>query len=57
LHRKPCALLNQDGYYDALLAFLDRAVEQGFLQQRYRRALLVATDLETALHRLAAAAS
>ena len=57
LHRKPCALLNQDGYYDPLLAFLDRAVEQGFLQQRYRRALLVATDLETVLHRLAAATS
>ena len=36
LHRKPCALLNQDGYYDPLLAFLDRAVEEGFLQPRYR---------------------
>ena len=57
MHHKPCALLNQDGYYDPLLEFLDRAVEQGFLQQRYRRALFVATDLETALHRLAAASS
>jgi uncharacterized protein (TIGR00730 family) len=55
LHRKPCALLNQDGYYDPLLQFLDRAVEQGFLHTRYRAALLVANDAETALDRLAAA--
>ncbi len=56
LHRKPCALLNQDGYYDPLLMFLDRAVEQGFLQPRYRAALLVDADPEGALDRLAAAA-
>lgn len=55
LHRKPCALLNQDGYYDPLLAFLDRAVEEGFLQPIYRAALLVDADVETALDRLASA--
>jgi uncharacterized protein (TIGR00730 family) len=57
LHRKPCALLNLDGYYDPLLAFLDRAVEEGFLQPQYRAALLVATDVETALEELATAVS
>jgi uncharacterized protein (TIGR00730 family) len=57
LHRKPCALVNLDGYYDALLAFLDRAVAEGFLQPRYRAALLVAADVETALEQLAAAVS
>ena len=57
LHRKPCALLNQDGYYDPLLAFLDRSIAKGFLQPRYRAALLVATDVETALGQLAAAVS
>jgi len=57
LHRKPCALLNMDGYYDPLLAFLDHAVDEGFLEPRYRAALLVADDLETALDRLTAAAS
>jgi hypothetical protein len=40
-----------------LLAFLDRAVAEGFLQARYRAALLVAADVETALDRLAAAVS
>ena len=57
LHRKPCALLNQDGYYDPLLQFLDRAVEQGFLQPRYRAALLVVAEPEIALDQLAAAAA
>src|SRR4029450_3494621 len=57
LHRKPCALLNQYGYYDPLLAFLDHAVDGGFLGTRDRAALLVADDLETALDRLAAASA
>ena len=57
LHRKPCALLNLDGYYDPLLAFLDHAVDEGFLEPRYGAALLVADDLETALDRLTAVAS
>ena len=58
LHRKPCALLNQDGYYDPLLEFLDRAVEEGFLQPRYRRgAASWPPTVETALDQLSAAAS
>src|SRR5262249_25841237 len=57
LHRKPCALLNQDGYYDPLIAFLDRAVDTGFLQPDNRAALLVDTDLEALLGRLAAAST
>ncbi|RLN18034.1 hypothetical protein C2845_PM02G26360 [Panicum miliaceum] len=31
IHRKPVGLLNVDGYYDSLLAFIDRAVEEGFI--------------------------
>jgi uncharacterized protein (TIGR00730 family) len=52
LHRKPCALLNYNGYYDALLAFLDHAVEQGFLRPRHRAALLTDAELEKLLDRL-----
>lgn len=54
LHRKPCALLNQSGYYDALIAFLDHAVEQGFLRPRHRAALLVGDDAGTLIERLSA---
>jgi|SRR5262245_22552005 len=53
LHRKPCGLLNQNGYYDPLIAFLDRCVNEGFLRSRDRAALLVDTDLQRLLDRLA----
>lgn len=57
LHAKPCGLLNVRGYYDPLLALLDRAVEQGFLRREHR-GLLVDTDpaglLEQLVNRLPA---
>jgi uncharacterized protein (TIGR00730 family) len=52
IHRKPCGLLNFQGFYDPLIAFLDRAVEEGFLRPRHRDALLVETDLGRLLSRL-----
>jgi hypothetical protein len=42
LHLKPCGLLNVDGYYDELIAFLDNAVTEGFLAQQDRGLLMVA---------------
>jgi len=52
LHRKPCGLLNIGGYYDPLVAFLDRCVAAGFLQQRHRAALIVDTDPRRLIERL-----
>ena len=52
LHHKPCGLLNHAGYYDALIAFLDNAVERGFLRPRHRAALIVDTDMSRLLERL-----
>lgn len=43
-HRKPCGLLDVDGYYGLLAAFLDRAVEQGFVHPAHRGMLLAATE-------------
>jgi uncharacterized protein (TIGR00730 family) len=54
IHRKPCAFLNVQGYYDGLLAFLRHAVGQGFLQQRQYDELIVADGVEALLERLAA---
>jgi uncharacterized protein (TIGR00730 family) len=42
LQRKPCGLLNVDGYFDQLQAFLDHALAEGFLQEANRSLLLVA---------------
>lgn len=53
LHRKPCGLLNYEGYYDPLIQFVDRAVEEGFLRPRHRAALIVDTEMTRLLERLA----
>jgi len=41
LHRKASALLNINGYYDGLTAFLDHAVTEGFLARSHRELLVV----------------
>ena len=46
LHTKPIGLLEVDGYFGALEAFLDHAVAEGFVAERHRRLLLRATDID-----------
>jgi uncharacterized protein (TIGR00730 family) len=52
LQRKPSGLLNADGYYDALLEFLDRSVAAGFLHAASRATVLVDTVMERLLEQL-----
>ena len=52
LHRKPCGLLNVAGYFDALLAFLDHAVERDFLLPEHRAMLLAESDGAVLLDRM-----
>jgi len=52
-HSKPVGLLNVAGYYDGLLGFLDRAVQEGFLAPECRDLLMVETDFGKLLARLA----
>jgi uncharacterized protein (TIGR00730 family) len=54
LHRKPCGLLNVQGYFDRLLSFLDHTVEQGFVRREYDSLLSVAGTAATLLDALAA---
>lgn len=44
MHRKPCAILNVEGYYDPLLALFDRGVDEGFIHPANRRLVLQETD-------------
>jgi uncharacterized protein (TIGR00730 family) len=57
IHAKPLGLLNAGGYFDLLLAFLDRMVEERFLQRRHRALALVDREAEPLLDRLALAAA
>ncbi|MBM3150791.1 MAG: TIGR00730 family Rossman fold protein [Chloroflexi bacterium] len=43
-HAKPVGILNVDGYYDPLLAMLDRAAREKFLFPEHRQGLLVDED-------------
>jgi hypothetical protein len=54
LQDKPSGLLNQEGYYDPLLQFLDQCVSEGFLRPRYRAVLIVDTDVAALVDRLCA---
>ena len=49
IHRKPVVLLNVNGFYDTLLAFLDECVAKGMLKARFRDAAQVATSVDEAL--------
>jgi uncharacterized protein (TIGR00730 family) len=55
-HKKPFCLLNVEGFWDGLIAFIDHATEKGFLSAQRRRQLLVASSPEEALELLDEAA-
>jgi len=40
LHRKPCGLLNVEGYYDPMLALFDHAVGEQFVKPMHRQMVL-----------------
>jgi uncharacterized protein (TIGR00730 family) len=44
LHRKPCGLLNINGYFDSLMDFLDYAVAEGFVDLEHREMLVIDSD-------------
>lgn len=41
LHRKPIGLLNVAGYFDPLVAMIDRAIIDGFCKEQHRRLFIV----------------
>jgi len=54
VHQKPCGLLNIAGYFDPMLAFLDRAVEEKFVREVHRSMVIVDSDPRTLLARFEA---
>jgi uncharacterized protein (TIGR00730 family) len=51
-HSKPVAILNVAGFFDPLLAMLDRAVSEGFLRNDDRELVLVQESPEALLERM-----
>jgi uncharacterized protein (TIGR00730 family) len=52
VHRKPVVLVNVDGFFDPLLAMLDRMSEEGFFSAADRAIVQTAPEPEAALDAL-----
>ena len=52
LETKPNGLLNVNGYYDEMIAFLDRATAEGFIKPNQRGLLQVSPDSQALLDAL-----
>ena len=55
-HDQPIGLLNVEGFYDGLLAFMQRTVDEGFLAPAQQSVLRTASDARALLDELAARA-
>ncbi len=53
IHLKPAGLFNAGGYFDPLVAMLDRTQEQGFIGRTYRDFMLVEPTVDALLDALA----
>jgi uncharacterized protein (TIGR00730 family) len=52
VHKKPCGVLNINGFYDPLLNMCDRAVSQGFLTEVDRKLIISDPDPESLIQRV-----
>ncbi len=52
LHKKPVALLNVDGFYDALIILVQTMVNKGFLKAVNQQMLLVSNDMDELLNKM-----
>jgi len=52
LHKKPIALLNVDGYFDALITFTETMVSKGLLKDVNQQMLLVSDSIDELLDKM-----
>jgi uncharacterized protein (TIGR00730 family) len=51
IHVKPIGLFNVDGYFDALVNFIEHAQGQGFVQPQHAALMMVESDVNALLQR------
>jgi hypothetical protein len=49
IHRKPCGVVNVDGYFDGLLGQFDRAVDEGLVKAPHRALVVAASGADELL--------
>lgn len=52
LHKKPIAILNVNGFYDALITLLETMTQQGLLKEVNQKMLLVSNDIDDLLDQM-----
>ncbi|KAK4481435.1 hypothetical protein RD792_012327 [Penstemon davidsonii] len=52
IHEKPVGLLNVDGYYNSLLCFIDKAVDEGFITPSARHIIVSAQTAHELMSKL-----
>lgn len=52
IHKKPFGLLDVEGFYELLIGFLDRAVDEGFIRPVYRNMVAYGTESSLLLDEL-----
>jgi uncharacterized protein (TIGR00730 family) len=52
IHQKPIGLLNLDGYFDPLLALIERAIGEGFVRPIYRDLIVTSSEIDDLLTKL-----
>ncbi|XP_068639664.1 cytokinin riboside 5'-monophosphate phosphoribohydrolase LOG3-like isoform X1 [Aristolochia californica] len=52
IHDKPVGLLNVDGYYNSLLSFIDKAVDEGFIKPAARLIIVSAQTAHELMRKL-----
>lgn len=52
LHKKPIAILNIDGYYDALIIFVQTMTDKGLLKEVNQQMLLVSDSIDELLDKM-----
>jgi hypothetical protein len=52
IHRKPCGILNIEGYYDALIALTARGVAEGFIAPPHKEMVVVQATVEQLISEL-----
>ncbi len=52
LHKKPVAILNVNGFYDELIAFIQTMVEKGFLKKVNQEMVLVSENIDELIDKM-----
>lgn len=52
LHQKPIGILNVDGFYDPLIAMLEKMIQDGFIGEHYRHLAIVESNPDTLIDKM-----